>query len=235
MKHSPTLYLIPTFLSEESMDVLPAQHLEIVKQLDEFIVENPKTARQFLKRVGTVKPLQELIMHSLNEHTPESEVQDLLKPLKAGKSIGLLSEAGCPAVADPGSEVVRMAHEANIKVQPLIGPSSILLALMASGLNGQSFVFHGYLPRETAVRKRKIKELEKEAIRKKQTQIFIETPYRNQALIQDVLGTCEDDSLFCIASLLTSPREKIVTRTIANWKKRVPELGKIPAIFLIGN
>lgn len=229
-----TLYLIPTFLADDMTDVLPASQLEIVRNLKEFIVEEPKTARQFLKRIGTHHPLPEIVMHVLNEHTEESEIASFLTSAKAGNSIGLLSEAGCPAVADPGSNLVRLAHKNNIHIKPFIGPSSIILALMASGMNGQSFCFHGYLPRETFARKKRIKELEKEALRKSQTQIFIETPYRNQNLINDVLATCEGETLFCIASNLTAGNEKIKTRTISEWKKLNIQLDKIPAIFLIG-
>lgn len=232
---SGILYLIPSSLSPTMNDVLPAGQLEIVKSLKEFVVEEPKTARQFLKQIGTVHALQDITLHVLNEHTDPATIREFLHSAKEGNSIGLLSEAGCPAVADPGSELVRLAHKAGIKVKPLIGPSSILLALMASGMNGQSFCFHGYLPRDPAARKKKLKELEKESQRKNQTQIFIETPYRNNQIITDVISTCEDPTLFCIAEDLTSPAERIRTKSIAEWKKSPPKTEKVPAIFLIGS
>jgi 16S rRNA (cytidine1402-2'-O)-methyltransferase len=229
------LYLIPSFLSDDMKDILPSSQMEIVRNLDEFIVEEPKTARQFLKKIGTVHPLPSIVMHTLNEHTAGNEIEEYLATAKTGKSIGLISEAGCPAVADPGSNLIRLAHKLKIPIKPMIGPSSILLALMASGLNGQSFCFHGYLPRDQSQRKKRLIEIEKDAVRKNQSQIFIETPYRNQQLITDVFAVCHPDISFCIASDLTSQRERITTKTISEWRKTQIQLDKIPAIFILGN
>ena len=179
-----TLYLIPTPLGPKPLDhVLPEETRRIAARLTHFIVEHPKTARAFLKEVGTATPLQQLHLAELSEHTPAAALQDLLAPLLAGEDAGLMSEAGCPAVADPGANLVRLAHASGIPVKPLIGPSSILLALMASGLAGQRFSFHGYLPAKTDERERALKELEKRAEKEDATQIFIETPYRNQAML----------------------------------------------------
>ena len=227
------LFLIPTFLSENDQ-VLSEEVLEIARSLDEFVVENEKSARKFLKQIGTKIHQNDIIFHLLNEHTSAIEISELLPILKKNKNIGLLSEAGCPAVADPGAALVRMAHENNIPVKPLTGPSSILLALMASGLNGQSFAFHGYLPKDSAQRKAKISLLEKDAQKKKQTQIFIETPYRNIPLLNDIVNVCAENTLLCIAFDLTSANEFVKTKTIAEWKKQIPSLDKKPAIFLIG-
>ncbi len=227
------LFLIPTFLSENDQ-VLSVEVLEIARSLDEFVVENEKSARKFLKQIGTRIHQNNIIFHLLNEHTSAIEISELLPILKKNKDIGLLSEAGCPAVADPGAALVRMAHENNIPVKPLTGPSSILLALMASGLNGQSFAFHGYLPKDSVQRKAKISLLEKEAQKKKQTQIFIETPYRNIPLLNDILNVCAENTLLCIAFDLTSVNEFVKTKTIGAWKKQIPLLDKKPAIFLIG-
>ncbi len=227
------LFLIPTFLSENE-NVLPEEVLEIARSLDEFVVENEKSARKFLKQIGTKIHQNNITFHLLNEHTSAIEISELLPILKKNKDIGLLSEAGCPAVADPGAALVRMAHENNIPVKPLTGPSSILLALMASGLNGQSFAFHGYLPKDSVQRKAKISLLEKEAQKKKQTQIFIETPYRNIPLLNDILNVCAENTLLCIAFDLTSVNEFVKTKTIGAWKKQIPLLDKKPAIFLIG-
>jgi 16S rRNA (cytidine1402-2'-O)-methyltransferase len=227
------LFLFPTFLSE-NQKVLSEEELEVVRSLDEFIVEDEKSARKFLKQVGTIIPQDKLILHLLNEHSSEKDISSLLSVIKKPKNIGLLSEAGCPAVADPGAAVVKMAHENNILVKPFTGPSSILLALMSSGMNGQSFVFHGYLPRESAERKNVLAKLEKDAIVKKQTQIFMETPYRNAAMVKDILSVCKDSTLLCIACDLTSSTEYIKTKTVGSWKKQVPAIEKRPCIFIIG-
>lgn len=227
------LYLIPTYLSENN-NVLPNEVINIAKSIDEFIVENEKTARQFLKSIQTNFHQEKLVFHLLNEHSTAKEISLLIDVLKKKKDIGLLSEAGCPAVADPGAALVKMAHENNIKVIPLTGPSSILLALMASGMNGQSFIFHGYLPKESALRKAKINLIEKDALKKNQTQIFIEAPYRNQQLLNDILQTCNDKTLLSLAINITSKDELINTRTISEWKKQTPEINKKPVIFLIG-
>ena len=227
------LYLIPTYLSENN-NVLPNEVINIAKSIDEFIVENEKTARQFLKSIQTNFHQEKLVFHLLNEHSTAKEISLLIDVLKKKKDIGLLSEAGCPAVADPGAALVKMAHENNIRVIPLTGPSSILLALMASGMNGQSFIFHGYLPKESALRKAKINLIEKDALKKNQTQIFIEAPYRNQQLLNDILQTCNDKTLLSLAINITSKDELINTRTISEWKKQTPEINKKPVIFLIG-
>ena len=228
------VYLIPTFLSDEMTDVLTASSLKIVHGIDEFVVENEKSARAFLKKIGSPIPQANFIFHELNEHSDAKIIQSLSTLFKKKKSIGVLSEAGCPAVADPGSEFVRLAHENNIKVVPLIGPSSMLLALMASGMNGQSYCFHGYLPRESHQRKLKLKELEKEALKKNQTQLFIETPYRNQQVLEDVLSTLNDFTRLCVAFELTAKDEFIKTLTIDKWRKTKIEFHKKPAVFLIG-
>lgn len=227
------LYLIPVFLSE-NINVLPEEVIKISASLDEFIVEDEKSARKFLKQVQTKIPQDKIIFHLLNEHSQENDVLRLSEVIRQNKNIGLLSEAGCPAVADPGAQAVRIAHENNVKVIPLTGPSSILLALMASGMNGQSFVFHGYLPRESKERKEKILLLEKDALKKNQTQIFMEAPYRNMQLLADVMNVCSGNTRLCIAVNITSKEELIQTRTIIEWKKKVPQVNKVPCIYLIG-
>ncbi|WMJ07814.1 SAM-dependent methyltransferase [Nitrosomonas sp. sh817] len=229
-----TLYLIPSPISQENIAwVLPAAVQQCVAGLSHFIVEHPKTARQFLKQIGCEQPLQALQMQILNEHTPSKDLPGLLQPLLAGHDVGLLSEAGCPAVADPGAELIRLAHKNNIAVMPLVGPSSILLALMASGLNGQCFAFHGYLPVESAARVQKIMELEKLSASLQQTQIFIEAPYRNQKLLEQLVSVCRDTTDLCIASHLTFSSEMIATRTAKEWRKNLPDINKIPTIFLL--
>ena len=227
------LYLIPTFLSE-NFHVLPDKVIEIASQLDEFIVENEKSARKFLKNINTKISQDKLILHVLDEHSTVKEISMLRDVINQKKNIGLMSESGCPAIADPGAAMVKLAHSINVKVIPLTGPSSITLALMASGLNGQSFIFHGYLPRENANRKTKLKLIEKEALKKKQTQIFIETPYRNLQMLADIIETCEENTMLCVACDLTSSDEFIQTKTIGKWKNNIPEINKKPAIFLIG-
>jgi 16S rRNA (cytidine1402-2'-O)-methyltransferase len=234
MTQQGTLYLIPTTLGDtaETADVIPVKINTIINQIDEYIVENEKSARHYLKKVGIKKPLQEIILHPLNQHTPPQEISGYLKSIAEGKNIGIISEAGCPGVADPGAEVVAIAHTRNIKVVPLVGPSSILLSLMASGFNGQSFTFHGYLPKERPDRIKKLKELEK-AAQKQQTQLFIETPYRNVHLLEDILGTCDGTTKLCIACDITLPTEFIKTKRMTEWKKELPEINKKPTIFLI--
>lgn len=229
-----TLYLIPAPLGsgDDSWTIPPAVRLRIAG-LDSFIVEHPKAARHFLKQIGSALPLQLIDMQVLDEHTRPSEFESLLAPVLAGKDVGLLSEGGCPAVADPGAGLVRLAHRNNIRVIPLVGPSSILLALMASGLNGQRFAFHGYLPVDPDKRGKKIGELEKESIMRDQTQIFIETPYRNQKLLGAIIRACSDDTLLCVAADLTLASESISTRTIGEWARTLPNLHNRPAIFLL--
>jgi 16S rRNA (cytidine1402-2'-O)-methyltransferase len=233
-----TLYLIPNTLGDGDEAalayVLPAPVRERAGTLVSYIGENAKSTRAFLKRVGTTRPIQEIEIRELNVNTPAGEVDKLLAPLLKGIDTGLVSEAGVPAVADPGALLVRRAHERGIKVVPLVGPSSILLALMASGLNGQSFAFHGYLPVDANERIKKLRELEQTSRKAKQTQIFIETPYRNKTLLDALVATCAPSTLVCVAADLTLPTETILSRTISDWKKPpTPDLHKRPAIFLM--
>lgn len=229
-----TLYLIPAPISEEDISaVLPSEVQQKIAEISCFIVERPKTARQFLKHINLQHSLQELQLWTLDEHTPNNDFQELLAPLVNGQDVGLLSEAGCPAVADPGADLIRLAHQKNISVVPLVGPSSILLALMASGLNGQCFAFHGYLPIEASLRAKKISELERLSSDSKQTQIFIETPYRNQKLLEELVKVCGDTTDLCIASHLTATTEMIATKSIKEWRNDLPDINKIPTIFLL--
>lgn len=234
----PTLYLIPVGLGETAAveTYLPPVVLDTIQTLDHFIVENAKTARKFLKILGYNRPIQEVKFQLLNEQTAEKEVEALLAPLKAGHDIGIMSEAGCPGVADPGAFVVARAHALGIRVVPFVGPSSILLALMASGLSGQHFEFHGYLPIDTEKRKQKLLYLATRAKAQKMTHLFIETPYRNQKLLDLILKTCPPECKLCIACDLTLPTEWIQTQTIEKWQRMTtaPDLGKRPAIFLLG-
>ncbi|MGF6921987.1 SAM-dependent methyltransferase [Paraburkholderia sp. 40] len=233
-----TLYLIPNTLGEgdaSALDlVLPAPVRARAASLHYYIGENAKTTRAFLKKVGPDRPIQEIEIRELNVNTPAGEIDKLLAPLLSGTDAGLVSEAGCPAVADPGALLVRRAHERGVKVVPLVGPSSILLALMASGLNGQSFAFHGYLPVDVTERAKRLRELEQQSRKSKQTQIFIETPYRNRALLDTLLATCAPSTLVCVAVDLTLPSEVIASRSVADWNKKAEiDLHKRPAIFLI--
>lgn len=229
-----TLYLIPVPLGNSDIDwTVPPAVRECIGRLDHYIVEHPKTARQFLKQAGSALPLQRIAMEVLDEHTQPGEFENLLAPLLAGIDTGLLSEAGCPAIADPGAGLVRLAHQKNIPVVPLVGPSSILLALMSSGLDGQRFAFHGYLPVENNKRIKKIIELEKSSITSNQTQIFIETPYRNQKLLEAITTTCREKTALCIACNLTLPGELIATRTIREWRLACPDLVNKPTVFLL--
>ena len=229
-----TLYLIPTPLGgDDAVAVLPGSTLRILATLTSFVVENPKTARQFLKAAGYPHPLRSLEFRTLDEHTAAGKVAELLEPLLAGRDCGLLAEAGCPAVADPGAALVRLAHARGIRVVPLAGPSAVLMALMASGMNGQRFAFHGYLPVNHEQRRGKLMELERDSLREDRTQIFIEAPYRNASLLQAVLETCRDDTLLCLATELTLPTETIGTRTITTWKKKPPDINRRPTVFLL--
>lgn len=232
---SGKLFLIPSLLSPEDASAqLPAAVIKIIEKMDFFLVENEKSARHFLKAIGVTKPIRDFCFYRLDEHSKPEEFRPLLKKCAEGKNIGIISEAGCPGVADPGAEMARMAHEMGIEVRPLVGPSSILLALMASGLNGQCFAFAGYLPIPAPERQRKIRELERKAHIENQTQIFIETPYRNNALLNDILQTCAPKTRLCIAVEITSKNEWIKTLSVAQWPKAVPDLHKKPAVFLIG-
>ena len=225
------LYAIPTPLGGAPQDALPAPALERLRGLQDFVVENAKSARAFLSAAGC-KP-RELSIAELSEHTPLGDVPALLRPLREGRPLGLLSEAGCPAIADPGAGLVEAAHREGFRVVPLVGPSSITLALMASGLEGQRFAFCGYLPREAAERARRIKELENRSRREGETEIFIETPYRNDALFSALLEGCAPSTRLCVAADLTLGSESIRTRTIADWRRERPNVGKRPAVFLL--
>ena len=235
MSKTGTLYLIPSSLGAgDATRVLPSSVLSILMRLVRFIAENPRTARAFLKAAGYARPLQDVEFKVLNEHTRTAELGALIQPLLDGEDCGLLSEAGCPAVADPGAALVRLAHGHDIRVVPLVGPSSILLALMASGLDGQRFVFHGYLPVEAARRRATLVALERDSSREQRTQIFIEAPYRNQQLLQAILDTCHGDTLLCLATHLTLDTESVQTRTIAAWKERAPpSINRRPTVFLL--
>lgn len=229
-----TLYLIPTPLGDTPLDtVLPAETHRIAAGLDTFIVEQAKTARAFLKQLPTAMPIQQLTLLELNEHTPASQLENLIAPLLAGLDVGLISEAGCPAVADPGADLVRLAHRHGITVKPLVGPSSILLALMGSGLVGQRFAFHGYLPAKPEERVKTLRELEKRAEKEDAAQAFIETPYRNAAMLESILAACRDDTLVTVARDLTLASEFLVTRPVADWRGKVPDLQKRPTVFLL--
>ena len=228
------LYLIPTRLGDNPpLEVLPLSVKKIVEQVDVYIVENEKSARRFIKRVSPGKSQPSLKLKLLNKYTQENELYHFLDECKEGISIGLLSEAGCPAIADPGSDIVKLAHENNIQVVPLVGPSSIILALMSSGMNGQSFTFNGYLPIEHSERKATLKLLEKLSHDYNQTQIFIETPYRNNKILEDICSTLHPNTRFCVACDLTLPTEYIKTATVGEWKDIKVDLHKRPTIFLI--
>ena len=230
-----TLFLIPVPLGPTApKDSLPANVLEIIRPLTYFVVEEAKTARAFLKAAGTDTPLQALQIEELNEHTKADALDRLLAPLRAGNDIGLLSEAGCPAVADPGANLVALAQKENLRVVPLIGPSSLLLALMASGLNGQRFAFQGYLPAKEIERSKAIRDLETESRKRQQTQLFIETPYRNTAMFQSILQSCQPNTRLTVATDLTLASEYVVTKTIQQWKKQTPpEIERRPTVFLL--
>jgi 16S rRNA (cytidine1402-2'-O)-methyltransferase len=227
-----TLYLIPVDLGGgDPHAVLPAPTLEVARRLNHFVAENAKSARRFLKHAGHPRPLQDLRIGELDGRDAERAVEDGIACLLAGEDCGLLSEAGCPAVADPGANLVRRAHEAGVLVAPLVGPSSVLLALMASGMNGQRFAFLGYLPADGAQRARKVKEVEDRS--RGETQIFIETPHRCAAMLQTLLGECRPDTLLCIAADLTLPTQWIETRAMTAWKKKPPDLKRRLVVFLL--
>ncbi|TDE06125.1 SAM-dependent methyltransferase [Flavobacterium hiemivividum] len=228
------LYLIPTTMGEcDPMDVLPQTVKRTIDFIDYYIVENEKTARKSIKEVHPDKKQSELILFVLNKRTEVKEHQDFIQPLLEGKNVGLMSEAGCPGVADPGAVIVKLAHEKGIQVVPLVGPSSILLAMMASGMNGQSFTFHGYLPIDKDEKRASFKTLERTSFEKNQSQIFIETPYRNNNLLEDLLQTLHPETHLCIATDITLPTEYIKTKRIAAWKKETIDLHKRPTIFII--
>jgi 16S rRNA (cytidine1402-2'-O)-methyltransferase len=229
------LYLIPCTLGDTAAEqVLPQHVIGVARKLQHFVVEQPKTARQFLSALKHVQPIQTLHFATLNEHTAANELPGLLAPLLAGHDVGIISEAGCPGIADPGANLVNLAHRNGIRVVPLVGPSSILLALMASGLNGQCFAFHGYLPIAETDKNKAIVTLEAESIKRKQTQLFIETPYRNDRMLGALLAQCRPETLLCVATDITLPSEQIQTRSIAQWKSQpIPQLNKRPSLFLL--
>ncbi|TWI62493.1 16S rRNA (cytidine1402-2'-O)-methyltransferase [Pseudoduganella lurida] len=239
-----TLYLIPNTLGETAAlnHVIPEHVQALTAQLPHFVAENAKTARAFLKLVHAVhplaRPLQEIGITELNVNTKADALHALLAPLRAGHDVGLLSEAGVPAVADPGADLVRLAHREGIQVRPLVGPSSLLLAVMASGLNGQSFAFNGYLPTDAALRSKRLKELETRSRQEKQTQLFIETPYRNAQLLEALVASCQPSTLLCVATDISLATETIRTRTAAQWQSalaggQAPDFHKKPTVFLL--
>lgn len=228
------LYLLPVTLGDTPVEqVLPAYNKEIILDIKHFIVEDVRSARRFLKKVEASINIDELTFYPLNKHTSPDDLSGYLKPLQEGHSMGVISEAGCPAVADPGADVVAIAQRKNLKVVPLVGPSSIILSVMGSGFNGQSFAFHGYLPIEAADRIKRLKELEGRIYSENQTQLFIETPYRNNKMMEDIVKTCRPQTKLCIAANITCEGEYIHTKTIREWKGHLPDLTKVPCIFLI--
>ena len=232
---SPILYLIPTPLgAPDTPCLLPHEQAQITG-LTDFVVEAEKTARAHLKHLGVTTPIRELNLQTLNEHTDLKTLPELLKPLQEGRSMGILSEAGCPAVADPGANLVALAHRQGYEVRPLVGPSSLLLALMASGANGQNFAFKGYLPSEKSERIAALKNLEQRSRQQNETQLFIETPYRNDALLADALETLYPETRLCTATDLTLPTQEIISQTVAAWRKSktLPNLKKRPTIFVL--
>jgi len=243
MKASGKLYLIPTTLGDttnsdpakqnDPMDVLPQTVKRAVELIDIYIVENEKTARKFIKSISPEKVQSTLNLSALNKHTEVSEHNKMIQPCMEGKNVGLMSEAGCPGIADPGAAIVKIAHEKGIQVVPLVGPSSILLAMMASGMNGQSFTFNGYLPIDKTEKKNALKNLEKLSNDKNQSQIFIETPYRNNKLLEDILQALQPTTHLCIAADITLPTEYIKTLRVADWKKTTIDLHNRPTIFIV--
>lgn len=228
------LYLIPVLLGDTPVDkVLPAYNKEIVVAIKHFIVEDVRSARRFLKKVDKEIDIDTLQFYPLNKHTSPTDIASYLKPLQEGHSMGVISEAGCPAVADPGADVVAIAQRKGLKVVPLVGPSSIIMSVMGSGFNGQSFAFHGYLPIDPSARVKRIKTLEQRVYSEDQTQIFIETPYRNNKMLEDILRTCSPHTKVCVAANITCEDEYIRTMTVKEWKGKQPDLTKIPCIFLI--
>ncbi len=228
------LYLIPSFLGFADKTLISQKNLGIIHSLKHFIVENEKSARQFLKETETPVHQSEFSISVMDKHHPEAEIMEMLSPVKAGFSMGVISEAGLPCVADPGNLVVREAHNQGIKIVPLAGLNSLMMALMASGFNGQQFLFHGYLPHDKAERAKKIKDMEREAA-KGITQIFMETPYRNQKLFEELTLLCQLQTRLCLAMNISFPEEWIVTWSIFEWKKSTPVLDKMPVVFLLGN
>ena len=235
MPISPSLYLIPVTLGETDIErVLPSYNHDIIVSIKHFIVENIRSARRFLKKVEKSIDIDELTFYELNRHTDRNLIGEYLEPLKKGLPVGIISEAGCPAIADPGADVVAIAQGRGYKVVPLVGPSSIILSVMASGFNGQSFAFNGYLPADVPGRVKALRKLENKVYNEDQTQLFIETPYRNAKMIETILSSLRPNTKLCIAAGITCEEEFIKTKTIAQWKKeKIPEIGKVPCIFLL--
>ena len=231
---TPALYLLPVTLGDTPIEqVLPAHNIEVINSIRHFIVEDVRSARRFLKRVNKDFDIDGSVFYSLNKHTSPEAVSTYLKPLVEGNAMGVISEAGCPAVADPGADVVAIAQRKGLKVVPLVGPSSIILSVMGSGFNGQSFAFNGYLPIEPTERAKRLKLLEQRAYAESQTQLFIETTYRNNKLLEDILHHCKPQTRLCVAANITCPDEYICTRSVREWRNHLPDLTKIPCIFLI--
>ena len=236
MKQSVTgkVYLIPVTLGETNpLEVIPITVKKVVESISYFVVENEKSARGFIKSICPAKPQNKLILSALNKFTDPADIPSFLDPCIDGHDIGIISEAGSPGIADPGAEVVALAHGKNITVIPLVGPSSLLLAMMASGMNGQGFAFNGYLPINKQERKSEIKKLEKLSFEKNQSQLFIETPYRNDSLIEDLLATLSQETKLCVACDITLPTETIKTKTVKDWKKTKTDFHKRPVVFII--
>jgi len=228
------LYLIPTTLGDtEPLNVLPLTVKKIIERVDTYIVENEKTARRFIKKISSSKQQSSLKLFPLNKFTVASELPSYIEPCKRGIDVGIISDAGCPGVADPGAEVVKIAHENNIKVVPLVGPSSILMAIMSSGMNGQSFAFNGYLPIDKSERKQELKRLERLSFEQNQSQLFIETPYRNNKMLEDLCSILNGNTAICVACDITLPTEYIKTMTAHEWKKNNVDLHKRPTLFII--
>lgn len=228
------LYLFPVGLSDVApSDVLPQANLDLLRQVRYFVVENLRSARRFLKSIDRSINIDELVFTELSEHTPAEVVPTMLEPMRRGESIGVISEAGCPAVADPGADIVAAAQREGFRVVPLVGPSSILLSLMGSGFNGQRFAFEGYLPIDEGDRTKRLKEMQQRIARERQTQIFIETPYRNNRLLAELCAKLPGNMLLCVASDITGPRQSIVTRRLSQWAKAAYDYNKIPTIFLL--
>ncbi len=235
-KNKGVVYLIPTPIAENTVDrVLSPQIKAVVSELSYFLVENIRTARRFISSLKTGKKIENMQFAELSKKTPQEAIPGLFTAVLKGKDVGIMSEAGCPGIADPGARAIAYAHEQQLKVIPLPGPSSIFLALMGSGMSGQSFVFHGYLPISSAERGKAIKRIENEAYQRQQTQIFMETPYRNNKLLEDLLKHCRPDTRLCIAKNITGSDEYIETKTVKAWKRAVHDMHKVPVIFLVSS